>query len=186
MKLGIRELLFVAVMLALLGGTYFVILKPAGEKRAALKAETEKRQKELADLKMAGLRVNDFQKKTQELEEAIRFFEGKLPRQQEMDGILNRVTELVNKNGLHTKTVKTMKMAQNAGYNELPIQLSLSGDFKPGFYSFLLQLEKERRLTRITQMKLEKLTDRDGAATAQITLSVFFESEGSGAVAETH
>jgi Tfp pilus assembly protein PilO len=61
-------------------------------------------------------------------------------------------------------------------YSELPIQMSLSGDFN-GFYSFLLQLEKLPRITRVTQMKLEKINDHDGEATANITLSIFFEPD---------
>ena len=62
------------------------------------------------------------------------------------------------------------------GYSEQPIEMSLSGDFN-GFYEFLLQLEKLRRLTRVTQMDLTKITDRDGEMQAQMTLSIFFEPE---------
>jgi hypothetical protein len=41
----------------------------------------------------------------------------------------------------------------------------------------MLQLEKLPRITRVTQMKLQKLNERDGEATAQITLSIFFEPD---------
>jgi hypothetical protein len=54
--------------------------------------------------------------------------------------------------------------------------LSLSGDFN-GYYAFLLQLEKLPRITRVTQMKLEKINDRDGEMQAQLTLSIFFEPD---------
>ena len=57
--------------------------------------------------------------------------------------------------------------------------MSLSGDFN-GFYAFLLQLENLPRITRITQMKLEKINEHDGDATAQITLSIFFEPQTDG------
>ena len=53
------------------------------------------------------------------------------------------------------------------------------GDFN-GFYAFLLQLEKLPRITRVSQMKLEKISERDGEMTAQLTLSIFFEPETGG------
>ena len=56
------------------------------------------------------------------------------------------------------------------------IQLSLAGDFN-GFYAFLLQLEKLPRITRVSQMKLEKIDERDGEMQAQMTLSIFFEPD---------
>ena len=80
-------------------------------------------------------------------------------------------------NALQTKTIKTLKSERAGGYSEQPIQMSLSGDFH-GFYSFLLQLEKLSRITRITQLKLDKITTKEGEMHAQMTMSIFFESEG--------
>ncbi len=54
--------------------------------------------------------------------------------------------------------------------------MSLSGDFN-GFYSFMLQLEKLPRITRVGQMNLAKINDRDGEMQAQLTLSIFFEPD---------
>jgi len=75
-----------------------------------------------------------------------------------------------------------MKSQRGSNFSEQPIQLSLSGDFN-GYYSFLLQLEKLPRLTRITEMKLEKISERDGEMTAQMTLNIFFEPDTSAASA---
>jgi hypothetical protein len=61
--------------------------------------------------------------------------------------------------------------------------MNLAGDFK-GFYAFLLQLEKLPRITRVSQMKLEKIDDREGEMTAQMTLSIFFEPEAASASAK--
>jgi len=63
--------------------------------------------------------------------------------------------------------------------------MNLSGDFN-GYYSFLLQLEKLPRITRVTQMNLQKISDRDGEMQAQMTLSIFFEPDTGGAVAGTN
>jgi hypothetical protein len=64
--------------------------------------------------------------------------------------------------------------------------MNISGDFN-GFYSFLLQLEKLARITRVTQMNLQKIDEHDGQMQAQLTLSIFFEPDnGRTSVAGTN
>jgi len=175
MKIGIRELIFLTVMLGILGGSYFFVFKPASRKRADLVAKIEKRKKELADLRTATSNVSDIERKIKELEQAIRFFEDKLPEQKELDTILKDVWQRADRAMLTTRTVRTLKSETYAGYTEQPIELSLAGDFQ-NFYTFLLELEKLKRITKLKSMKLDKIMDRDGAMHAQMTLSVFFES----------
>ncbi len=53
----------------------------------------------------------------------------------------------------------------------------ISGDF-PGFYAFMLDLERLSRITRVPEMKLEKLRNgKDGQMEAAFTLSIFFEAQ---------
>jgi hypothetical protein len=63
--------------------------------------------------------------------------------------------------------------------------LSLQGNIN-GFYSFLLQLEKLQRITRVTQMDLQKINDRDGEMQARMTLSIFFEPDTGSSLAGAH
>lgn len=175
MKLGFREILFLAVMLGLFGCTYFMVFKKANARRADLRAEISKKQKSLADLKRSTSGIDDLARKIEELQQAIAFFESKLPKEKEIDDILESLSRLASANSLTTKTVKTLKPEAAANYREQPIQMSVSGDFN-GFYAFLLQLEKLPRLTRVTQLKLDKIQDHDGEAQATITLSIFFEA----------
>jgi type IV pilus assembly protein PilO len=176
MKLGVRELLFVCVILGLLACTYQFIFKKAASRRADLKADTERMEGQLANLRQATAGVEDLNKMVSDLEQAIKFFDSKLPQEREVDKILKEVWQLAEANTLTTKTIKTMKAEQNASYNELPIQLALSGNFY-GYYSFLQQLEKLPRITRVTHMNLTKINDRDGDMQAQMTLSIFFEPD---------
>lgn len=181
MKLGVRELLFVSLMLGLMGASYFFVFRPASEKREARRAEMAAKSKALADLRQATAGIKDVERKIAELEQAIRFFERKLPAQREVDAILKEIWQMADRNSLQTRTIKTLKTNRTAGCSEQPIQMTLAGDFS-GFYSFLLQLEKLPRLTQVTQMKLEKAPDRDGAAVAQMTMSIFFEADAAAAM----
>ena len=97
--------------------------------------------------------------KIDELSSAIKFFEQKLPQEKDVGDILQQVWDMAKTNSLQSKTVKPDKAETGPNYSELPIQMSLSGDFK-GFYAFLQQLERMPRITRVTNMALSKITDK--------------------------
>ena len=184
MKFGMRELLFLAVMIGTVTASFFS-LKRSMVRREAMQAETNNWKSQLAALNKPGEDNVDWNKKISELKEAIKYLEGKLPAEKEIDVILTQVENMVKANALEKKTVKPLKIDRTANYNELPIEMSLSGDFN-GFYAFLQQLEKMPRITRVTNMSLTKITDRDGAMQARITLSIFFEPDGGTNVATSN
>src|SRR5438874_2469403 len=181
MKFGIREIIFVVVMLGLLGSTNYFVFSKSNKKKADLLADIRQKQQALSNLQQATAGIEDLNNKIDELQKAITFFESKLPQEKEVDKILKEVWQMAEANQLTTKTIKTLKSQRGPSYSEQPIQMSLSGDFN-GFYSFLLQLEKLQRITRVTEMNLQKINDRDGEMQAQMTLSIFFEPD-TGSVA---
>jgi type IV pilus assembly protein PilO len=176
MKFGIREIIFIVVMLGLLGCSYFLVLTKAQEKVQSQERKIEEKQKALADLERATAGVADIDRKVAELQEAIKFFEKKLPQEREMDLILKEVWQMAEQNKLTTKTIRTMKSQRGAAYSEQPIEMNLSGDFN-GFYEFMLQLERLPRLTRVQTMTLDKISGLEGAMEAKVTMSIFFEPE---------
>jgi type IV pilus assembly protein PilO len=178
MRFGFRELLFVIAMLGLLASSYLLIFQKATARRQALQADIEQKQRALANLRQATAGIEDMNGKIDELQKAIAFFESKLPQEKEVDKVLKEVWQMAEANSLQTRTVKTLKAERASGYSEQPIQMSLSGDFS-GFYSFLLQLEKLPRITRVTGMDLKKIDEKDGAMSANVTLSIFFEPDTS-------
>src|SRR6266403_1467280 len=108
MKFGIRELVFLVIMLGLLGASYFLVFTKADAKRAARQAQIEEKSKALA-----------------ELEQATSFFESKLPQAREIDKVLKEVWQLAEQNNLQTKTVKTLKAQRMTGYSEQPMEMAL-------------------------------------------------------------
>lgn len=179
MRFGIREILFVVVLVGLLLSAWIFVIQKSQQKIQAMERKTEEKNKALADLDRATAGVADVDTKVEELEEAIKFFEKKLPQEREMDQILKEVWEMAEKNRLTTKTIRTMKSQKGAAYSEQPIELNIAGDFK-GFYDFLLQLERLPRLTRVSQLSLEKMLNTEGQMEAKMTMSIFFEPENAG------
>ena len=180
MKFGIREIAFVVVMVGLLGCIYFLVWAKAQAKVAGMERKTEEKLKALADLKSATAGVSDVDKKVSELEEAIKFFEKKLPQERDIDQILKEVWSMAEQNQLTTKTIKTMKNQRGAAYSEQPIEMTLSGNFG-GFYEFLLKLERLPRLTRVSQLSLDKINGAEGSMEAKLVLSIFFEPDSAAA-----
>jgi len=176
MKFGIREIIFIVVMLGLLGCSYFLVLTKAQEKVQSQERKIEEKQKALADLERATAGVADIDRKVAELQEAIKFFEKKLPQEREMDLILKEVWQMAEQNKLNTRTIRTMKSQRGAAYSEQPIEMNLSGDFA-GFYEFMLNLERLPRLTRVQTLSLDKINGQEGAMEAKVTMSIFFEPE---------
>lgn len=175
MRLGLRELLFFGAMVGLLASAYFLVFTKADTRRKAMLADVASKQKALNDVRMSTSGIDDLGRKIAELQKAIEFFESKLPQEKEIDKILAETTHKAEENALQIRTVKTLKTEKNAGYAEMPIEMSLVGDFN-NFYQFMLELEKMPRITRMSKMKLEKIDDRDGQMEATVTLSIFFES----------
>ena len=176
MRFGIRELIFVALMIGLLVSTWVFVFKKASSRREQKLADISQMDKALVNLHKATAGIDDLNRKISELQKAIDFFASKLPQAKEMDKVLTEVSQMADANSLQSKTVKSLKTERGANYSEQSIQMNLSGDFN-GFYSFLLQLEKLPRITRVTNMNLQKISDRDGEMQAQMTMSIFFEPD---------
>ncbi len=180
MKVGIREIIFLALMAGLITISVLYFQRQAD---AVAQRESEVTQKESAmeNLRKATKGIENLDNKIVELQKAIVFFESKLPQNHEVGKVLDEVSNVATANSLETRSFKPLPAEPNANYNEQRIEMTLSGDFN-GFYSFLLQLEKLPRITRLMQMQLEKIDDRDGEMIARITLSIFFERENTTVV----
>ena len=176
MRFGIRELVFVTLMIGLLVSTWVFVFKKATLRRQQKLAEIQQMDKALQNLQRATAGIDDLNRKITELQRAIDFFASKLPQAKEMDKVLTEVSQMADVNSLQSKTIKSLKTERGSSYSEQSIQMSLSGDFN-GFYTFLLQLEKLPRITRITNMNLQKINDRDGEMQASMTMSIFFEPD---------
>src|SRR5437879_1504421 len=129
MKFGVRELVFVLLMVGLVVASYAFVFRKANEKREALQSEIVGKERQLADLRQSTSGISDLNRKIADLEKAIAFFESKLPQEKEMDKVLREVWQMAQANQLTTKQIKTLPSERFAGYCEQPIQMSMSGDF---------------------------------------------------------
>lgn len=195
MKFGIRELVFVLLLMGLAIGSYWwpwsqprYGLKTTYQQTQAMARENDQRQAKLDQLEQALKTVADLGQEIDELSATIEVFEQKLPAAREENVILKQVWELAAKHRLTPKSVRTDKPVVSANYTELPIRMVIIGDFD-GFYSFLLDLEKLRRITQLRTMTIRKFNESnsrsndqqpDGQMQADVVLSIFFEPQSAG------
>jgi len=176
MKFGARELLFALVLIAMPLAAYFFVFEPRNAQIAEAEAEIAQKNTELKQLAAATASIDDLKVEIDKLQEAIEVFQQKLPEEREVEVILRQVWELAAKQRLTPKSVRTDKPVRAAQYSELPINMKIIGDFD-GFYSFLIEIEKLNRITRVPQMKLKRAKDGGSTMEAEVTLSVFFEED---------
>jgi len=148
-----RDLSRIIFFVLLMGVTYVAdryLIRPADHYLAAQKARVQSKLDKLEEFEKATVTVEGFTKQLDELQDAIDFFESKLPPKSEIHKVLEQVTVIAQKNGLHPKTIRTLEQKTSSGdeinrtgqprYIEQPLKMELVGNFN-SFYAFLLEIE---------------------------------------------
>ena len=183
MRIGLREIIFLFVLMGIPTAAWWYVFKPANEQIAQAHTEIMAKQQKLLQLETATHRLDDLGQEIEKLTKAIQVFEAKLPEEKEVEVVLKEVWQLAVKHGLKPRSVRADKAIKTQRHSELPLKMVIAGDFD-GYYSFLLDVERLSRITRIPQMHLLKATKEgggDGAMEATFTLSIFFEPDSSKA-----
>jgi len=175
MQFGIREAAFVLLLLAMPVASYFFVFEPRATQIAEARSEITAKQAKLRELEAETKSIESLGMELDKLRQAIDLFEQKLPAQRDVEVVLRDVWRLADENDLTPKSVRTDKIVTTSHYAELPIKMTIIGEFS-GFYRFLQELEKLPRITRMPKMKLEKMDKGEGPMQADIVLSVFFEN----------
>jgi len=176
MKSGLRKIVFFVLLVGLSYLAYRYWIKPVNKDLAEQKVRLNTKLAKLDEVEKAVPAARDLNKQLEQLQEAVEFFESKLPPKSEIDKVLHDVTVIVQNQGLRSKRVLRLKKKDNSGYIEQPLKMELVGGFN-SFYSFLLELEKLPRIMKIRELKLNKQTDNEGQIAADFIVSIFFQNK---------
>ncbi len=183
MRLGLREIIFLVVLLVVPLASYFYVFKPRNTEIQQAQAEVEIKQTKLEKLREVSEKIDDIGLAIEQGREAIELVEAKLPSRDQVEVILGDVWQLAARARLDVKSVKSDKPIPAAGYMEQPLKVAMTGHFE-GFYQFLMGLENLPRITRIQEMSLERVTTRNrgrddeaqpGMMKAEFTLSIYYQ-----------
>ena len=170
-----RKVVFFVLLLGVAGVGYRYMIKPANRHLAEAKWQVQAKLAKLVEFEKATVAAEDLSKQLEQLQEAIEFFESKLPPTIEIDKVLGDVTVIGEEQGVKCKLIRRQKKKDNSGYIEQPLKMQLEGNFN-SFYSFLLELEKLPRIMKIRELKLEKHRKNEGQITADFIVSIFFQN----------
>ena len=176
MTSGLRKIVFFVLLLGVPFLAYQYMIKPANKLLAEQNARIQTKMAKLAEIEKATATAENLTKQLEELQDAIGFFESKLPPKSKIHKVLEQVTIIAQKQGLKPKTIRTLKKKNNSGYIEQPLKMELEGNFN-AFYSFLLELEKLPRIMKIRELKLEKIRELEGQIKTDFIVSIFFQNK---------
>ena len=170
---GLRKIIFFVLLVGLAYVAYTYMIKPANENLVRERAMVGQKLAKLGELERATATAENLNEQLEQMVEAIKYFESKLPPTSEIHTVLENVTVIAQRRGLIPKTIRTLKRTKNSGYIEQPLKMELHGDFN-SYYSFLLDLEKLDRITKIRELSLKKKMKREGQIEATFVISIFF------------
>jgi len=176
MTSGLRQAVFFILLVGVAAAGYQYMIKPANQRLAEAKQRVDGKRAKLTEFEEATAKADDLNKQLAQLEEAIRFFESKLPPTSEIYKVLEQVTVVAQKQGLKPKTIRTLVPKDNSGYVEQPLEMKWVGDFN-SFYAFLLEIEKLPRIMKLRQLNLQKENNDEGQVGADFILSIFFQNK---------
>ena len=177
MSSGIRKVISLIVVLGVLFVAYQYMIKPANKAIEEQKVAVMEKEKRLLKLEEARAAVKDLNAQIQKLQDAIDYFNNRLPSKDDVYKVLHEVTQIAQQQGLKTELVETLKAVDCNGYVELPLKMKLEGDFV-SYYDFLLKLENMDRITRIREMDLKSQPKSDGESLDNnFTVSVFMKTK---------
>jgi Tfp pilus assembly protein PilO len=175
MKIGLRELTFFALLIAIPVAAYAFVFMPHGKTVKSLQEETQKKMGRLAQLQRLGHASKSLSRELEELRKAMEFFESKLPDSQQIDNVLTEVTLIAEKNQLVKRSWESQKIVQSADYVARPVEMKLAGNFA-GVYEFLRGLERLPRITRIRHMEIRS-DDEGGPGAVEVLLQILIYFE---------
>lgn len=176
MRFGIREILLLAVLLALPLSSYWLVFRPVNAEIGQAKAEIDHMRQRLTKVQESTARNLDLKRENEESARQIQAIEARLPSSKEVDLVVRQVSDLAVESGLESPAIESDKPVTAAVYMEQPLKMKLSGDFN-GYHDFLKKLEALPRITRILDMKLVRAADANGHMKADFTLSIYFQPE---------
>ncbi len=150
-----RTLAFAAVLIAVPLASYLLVFRPRNAEIAEAQSEITVKRTRLTDLARLTQRIGDLGREIDARKDELRRLDEKLPDREGVDAVLQRITEIAFEHDLLVRSVKGEKVIDSPIAQELPLRMTIDGDFS-NFYRFLLAIEEMERIARIHSMKLSR------------------------------
>ena len=180
MRFGLRELVFLGLLVAVPLAAWFVVFQPRHQQIEQARVEVESKQTTLRQLARVTSRIEDLREEIESGREALERLERHIPGRDGVDAVLQQITEMAMQNRLVVRSVKGDRPLAAPLYMELPLKMSIEGEFE-GLYGFLAELEGLERIIRVHHLKVSRSfggrnsSDDLGSLKAELAISIFFD-----------
>lgn len=175
MRLGPREMMMLLGVLLIPAGAFMLAFKPQNQRISDDRLALGHMKEMLGKLREETKGNDDLEATNGEVATQIDSMESRLPTNKEIDEIIRQVSILAVDNGLGAPTLKTEKPVAAAAYREQPLTMEVSGQWD-GFYSFMQQVERLPRITRVVKMTMERDKEED-LVEVEFQLSIYFRQD---------
>ncbi|MBS3996205.1 MAG: type 4a pilus biogenesis protein PilO [Hydrogenophaga sp.] len=167
-----RNLLYVAVCLAVVAGLWFVWLQSSDEELVAAKAREEQLRGDYQKKLVQAVNLDALKKQLEQVQQYVTQLEKQLPSKAEMDALLSDINQAGLGRSLQFELFRPGQVVVKEYYAELPIAVRVTGTYHD-IGLFAADIANLSRIVTLNNLTLTPIRDRAGVMTMDCTAKTF-------------
>lgn len=167
-----RNLLFVAVCVAVIAGLWFAWLKTSDEELIAEKARETQLREDYRKKLVQAVNLDALRKQLEQVQQYVTQLEKQLPSKAEMDALLSDINQAGLGRSLQFELFRPGQVSVKEYYAELPIAVRVTGTYHD-IGLFAADIANLSRIVTLNNLTLTPIRDREGVLTMDGTAKTF-------------
>ncbi|MCV0439939.1 MAG: type 4a pilus biogenesis protein PilO [Hydrogenophaga sp.] len=167
-----RNLLFIAVCVAVIAGLWFAWLKTSDEELIAEKAREEQLREDYRKKLVQAVNLDALRKQLEQVQQYVTQLEKQLPSKAEMDALLSDINQAGLGRSLQFELFRPGQVSVKEYYAELPITVRVTGTYHD-IGLFAADIANLSRIVTLNNLSLTPVRDREGVLTMDCTAKTF-------------
>lgn len=167
-----RNLLFVAVCVAVVAALWFAWLKNSDEELLAEKAREVQLRDDYRKKLVQAVNLDALRKQLEQVQQYVTQLEKQLPSKAEMDALLSDINQAGLGRSLQFELFRPGQVSVKEYYAELPISVRVTGTYHD-IGLFAADIANLSRIVTLNNLTLTPIKDRDGMLTLDCTAKTF-------------
>lgn len=167
-----RNLLYVAVCVAVIAGLWFAWLKSVDEELIAEKSREEQLREDYKKKLVQAVNLDALKKQLEQVQQYVTQLERQLPSKAEMDALLSDINQAGIGRSLQFELFRPGQVSVKEYYAELPIAVRVSGRYHD-IGLFAADIANLSRIVTLNNLSLSPIRDKGGLLTMDCTAKTF-------------
>ena len=167
-----RNLLYVAVCLAVIAGLWFTWLKSVDDELLAEKAREEQLREDYKKKLVQAVNLDALKKQLEQVQQYVTQLERQLPSKAEMDALLSDINQAGIGRSLQFELFRPGQESVKEYYVELPITVKVAGRYHD-IGLFAADIANLSRIVTLNNLSVTPVKEKDGVLTMDCTAKTF-------------